>query len=469
MKKLLQITALSLLLSCQIEDKNAPLPADSFIKYYGVLAEQEAKDLEPIVTNGEITGFVILGTQTVEDGTKDYYVAKTDLEGNLVTSNTFGLKRLFRELNFVNQNDSTSTEDAAARIETIPGGYLVVGTSSFSQTAPGVNIVDLSFITYAFLDENLQLAATDSVVYQFGTVNVTPPNNIQRDLIGNDIIALSDGNYLLVGAIEALSFPTDPTSTETDLNFFIRKFNRSGTIWERSIYGLKGGLDDVLVRAFELSNGNIALFGYNEQVGSNGEGGTNVAFREINQNGNIVNSSSIGIPEEDPTFALSDVLSNVIVRPGGYLAVGTTTNTNDETFAFFMNIDDNGISLWKKTLVSAFTSGGVPLQTRGLGATATRTNDFVIVGNYPSFRTDVESINGVASRGQEAMFMRVSQTGEEMEGFETNYGLGDGNDTAVDAITMPDGKIMIAATIDFGGGVKMISLIKLNDTGRLDR
>ena len=66
------------------------------------------------------------------------------------------------------------------------------------------------------------------------------------------------------------------------------------------------------------------------------------------------------------------------------------------------------------------------------------------------------------------MFVKFSQGSAPVAGAESFFGLADGNDTVVDAVTLPDGKIVAVANVDFGGGVKLISIIKLNDDGSLD-
>ncbi len=452
MKKLFYIFLAAFLASCQIEDDNAPIPEDGFIKYFGVLADQEAKDLEPIwnADSSDIEGFAILGSQQLEGESKEYFVAITDASGNLVNSTTFGYNRPLGRIDITGDGvpDTLQADDVPARITTLPNGYAVIGTSTF--TIPPVDVVDLSVMSFAFLDRDLNRLA-DTVLVR---TNFRPEigQNDESDFIGNDILRLSDGSILLVGAQES----------STDLDFFARRFTLQpfSLIWEET-YGLKGGgLDDVFIRGFEKDNGNIALFGYSDDFGNNGEGGTNVTFIELNTNGNIVSSNSLGIPDAG-ALLFDDVLTDVVEKPGGYMAVGTST-VNELTYSFFMDIDENGLSARKDTLGSEFVLSNVALQTQAFGVTASRSNDFIIVGQYPTFRTDDQS------RGAEAMFLRINQIGEKVEGFENNYGLGDGNDSAVDAVVLPDGKIVVLATIDFGGGVKMISLIKLNDTGELD-
>lgn len=464
MKKLFYISIILSFVSCQIEDKNAPQPSESFIKYFGELADQEAADLEPIwnADSSDVDGYVLFGTQEIEGQSKDYYVAISDANGHLVRSKSFGFRLPVDGLDITGDGvpDSVFADESASRIHAVPNGYVVVGTSTISsivgQTTNGgnrsVEILDLSLATIAFFDGELNLLG-DRVFPVFGDVNIF--NDQQLDLFGHDIIPLADGGFLLIGAKE----------TDTDLDFYARRFSISGTsittVWERT-YGFKnGGLDDVFVKGFEKSNNNLALFGYSEDLGAEGEEGVNVTFIELNQNGNIVRSNSNGIEDSSP-FLAEDILEDVVEKAGGYLAVGTST-TNDSKSAFFMDINAQGIAVSKGVLQSDFQLNEEGLQTMGTAAAQTQSKDFIIVGNYPSFRTDTET------RAGEALFARLDQSGVKKTGFETNYGLGDGNDSAEGIVLLPSGKMVVIATVDFGGGVKMISLIKLNDTGQLDR
>lgn len=466
MKKLFYIPIIFSLVSCQIEDKNAPTPNESFIKYFGELADQEAADLEPIwnADSSDVEGYVLFGTQEIDGQSKDYYVAVTDPNGQLVRTVSFGFQLPFQGLSIDGDSepDVVLANESASRIHTIPNGYVVVGTSTISsfvgQTTTGtpnrsVEIPDLSFATIGFLDSELNLLG-DRVFPVFGDVDIL--NDVQLDLIGNDIIPLADGGFLLIGGKE----------TDTDLDFYARRFSIEGSditvTWERT-FGLKGGgLDDVFVKGFEKSNNNLALFGYSEDLGTEGEQGTNVTFMELNENGNIVRSNSNGIDDNGVIIA-EDIVTDVVEKSGGYLVVGTSTS-NDSTSAFFMDVNTRGITSSKGVFESEFVLNGRALETEAAGVAQSQTNDFIIVGSYPSFRT-----TDTDSRAGEAMFTRLDQSGSKRTGFEKNYGLGDGNDSAQDIVLLPNGKMVIIATVDFGGGVKMISLIKLNDTGELDR
>ncbi|MEP1096272.1 MAG: hypothetical protein ABJG78_14245 [Cyclobacteriaceae bacterium] len=455
MKKLFYIAALSLFISCQIEDDNAPGPEESFIKYLGVIADQEAKDIEPIYADDGVTldGFVIFGTQKQADSLdSDYYIVRTDALGNIETTATIDPNGAVEglDLDGNDQDDVLTGNEIAGQIEVLPGGgFIAIGSTSVTDQAK--DLTDFRFISLVVLDAELNVLR-EVTAFNENSTRTTPLN-----LEGNDITVLSDGSLLIVGAIETLDGDTD---------YYYRKLD-GGTdaISFTKTLGLAGAAnDDVLVRAFETDKQTIALFGYSERIGNAGQIGTNVSYVEVNQNGNPTGGSgNFGIPDTvDASNVLrvfNDVLTDVVEKPGGYMAVGTAT-IDASSFAFFMDIDFDGISRRKGRLLSEFDP---TLTTKAFGVSTTITNDFVVVGQYTNFRF------GLEQRGEEAMFQRINQVGEKVEGFESNYGLGDGNDNAADVITLADGKIVVATTIDFGGGIRMIGLIKLNDTGELDR
>ncbi|MEQ9401941.1 MAG: hypothetical protein RIM99_00030 [Cyclobacteriaceae bacterium] len=457
MKKLFYTSIVLLFVSCQFEDDNAPKPTDEFIKYIGALADHEAKDIEPLYADDGTTleGFVIFGTQQQQDLTVDYYVAITDASGNLINDASFDASGfIFGDINgngIINQQDSVNSQESAGQIEVLSNGFLITGTSSFTQNLLGAN--EYQFITYAFLDQNLSATST-GLIRADTSRNISGLQNVTRDMIANDMISLSDGTFLLIGAKE--------NAAETDLDFYIRKFDQTTIYWEKSI-GFGSG-DDVLVRAFENDDQSIALFGYSNDPGINGSAGINATYVLVNQNGNILDSNSNGILEANAIDVNDDVLTDVIETSGGYAVVGTSTRSSSEqSFSFFMSMNKNGVAQFSDIISSRFVEAEASIQSKALALTQTTSNEFVVVGEYPSFRV------GAENKGGEAMFVGVDQVGNPIQGLESNFGLEGGNDVANDAITLPDGKIVVACTIDFGVGVKLISLMKLNDSGSLDR
>ncbi|WP_436516184.1 hypothetical protein [Ekhidna sp. To15] len=448
-----------LVVSCQIEDDNAPTPDEAYIKYYGDLTSFEARDIEIVYDQtGEIAeGLVVFGMRTNESGDDDYFVLRTDLEGNFVDSVYFGFENATdRDFTGDGIPDIFKGVERAGQIHSIPGGgFITIGTSSITETV--LDISDFQILTVGFLDADLNLQ-NDTLL-----ALVSEVDNVELDLIGNDVIVLSDGSLLLAGAKEF-----DRGGGVTDFDNYFLKFNfTDGVIFENT-QGVAGeDENDILVRAFEKASGNIVLIGYSNSpslLGENeGNNGTNAYYLEISPNGTPVNFAAYGFEDPNSDVVFNENVNNVIQTSSGYSIVGTSMTSQNENFSFVMNLSNNGIYLsGSNHLVSTYNGENNIVQTQGLGVTQAANNDIVMVGQYEAF------VSGNLSRGGEGMFVKFDQAANPIAGAESFFGLADGNDSVVDAVTLPDGKIAAVANVDFGGGVKLISIIKLNDNGSLD-
>lgn len=466
MKQLVGLLIFScFIISCQIEDDNAPAPNESFTKYYGELTSYEAKDIEIILDAGGVpTGFVVFGTVLVDQGNRDFFVMTTDLDGNLLDSAQYGFGVETRtDWTGDGIDDSFIGDEAAGQIEVVPGfGYLIVGTSTIDEpSAEPEPISDLSLLSFGAIDLDLNIlrGPDDS-----DSLTVIPGDaNLELDLIGNDVIVLSDNSILLVGARE---FNRGGGVTDFD-NYFLRLSDNPGDSFEES-QGIAGdGQDEQVVRAFEKADGTLVMIGYNNRPSAlgenNGDNGTNAYYLEIDPNGSVPgNGLTYGIDDGVDNVRFDDVVTSAISTESGFVIAGTSTTSQGQDFGFVMNLSRNGVHLSNSTLPSSFDG----IQTRVNGLTLADDKDVVLVGQYPSFNA---TVNGQAlSKSGEGLFMKVDQSSNPIAGYETNFGLTDGNDQIVDAVTLPDGKIVAVANVDFGGGVQLISIIKLNDSGNLE-
>lgn len=468
MRNLLLIAITTILVvSCQIEDDNAPAPDEAFVKYFGELTSYEAKDIEIVYdATGEVAeGLVVFGVKTSDFGDDDFFVLRTDLDGNFIDSASFSFEdNLGYDLSGDGNPNIVRGNEIASQIQpTSDGGFIAIGTSSITETL--LDISDWQILTIAFLDNELNLL-NDSVL-----IIPAEANNFELDLIGNDVIVLDDGSLLIAGAREF-----DRGGGVTDFDNIFLKINGNGTSFLNT-QGVSGdGEDDILVRAFEKeSGGNIVLIGYSNSPSllgeNNGLNGTNVYYLEISSTGTPVNFAAYGFENADPAIAAvyNEQVNNVIRTPSGYSIVGTSSTSTNLEYAFVMNLSNNGVYLsgnsFDNSAFNTVNEQGVEtniLQSQGLGITQAANNDIIMVGKYQSFVTETES------RGGEGMFVKFNEASIAIDGEESFFGLADGNDSVVDAVTLPDGKVVAVANVDFGGGVKLISIIKLNDDGSLD-
>lgn len=451
MKNIFYIFFIISLVACRIEDKDAPKPEDSFIKYYGAASTSyEMVDMEIIYTDDtktEVLNIIFLGTRTEEDSRSDIYLLKTDASGIFLADASFSY-------------DSNSA-DVARQISTAGENILVVGNTTTSPDSDNREGVVWNEFTLDLVPVT-QPSANTTLFSIFGN-----PSNGNR-VSGNDIIQTTDGNFVLVGnyitqtndqqyfrlKIDAsqkadISYPSNPTNTDDALMWFV-----SGGV----------GASDDFLKVFE--NGTQLAFIGNSTFKDSKDasiGGINVRVITANSVGVTVSDGSYGFNPKGANPNANDLMNDAIQIDGGYVITGTSSFGNDSR-AFFISVGLDASRNASSILTSSFTLGADSIDNSGIGITRGIRNDYVIVGQYPDFRTGT----GVVSKAAEAMFYRTNQDGEPLYGFESNYGLIDGDDRAVVAKTLPDGKIIVGSTIDFGGRSTLLSLIKLNDTGQLD-
>ena len=453
-------------LGCHVEDGDAPSPEEGFIKYYGELTSYEASDIEIVYDEtGEVAlELVVFGTKRATNGDRDYFVLRTDLDGNPIDSVSFGLNfALDEDITGDGEPDEVRTDEIAGQIEQIPGlGFVAVGTSVINENI--LEISDYRVISYFFLN-------SESPISVLGFDLIEQDEEEQNlDLIANDIRLLSNGNLLIVGAKE---FDRGGGVTDLDSYFLRLSVEADTTIRIFEEYrGVQGdGEDEEIMRAFEKPGGNLVFIGSSNSpsvLGENfGFNGQNVLFLETDANATPINSLTYGF-EDNNTDVLSRIYDEqvfgAIESSSGYAIAGTSSTSNNEEFGFLMNLSGNGIFLSGSNHDSStYNLDNRVIQNRGLGLTQATGNSLVLLGQYLSF---VEGTN--TPRGGEGMFVGFDKGANPIEGSENFFGLSGGNDQIVDAVTLPDGKIVTVSNIDFGGGVQLISLMKLKADGTFE-
>lgn len=468
--------------SCQIEDEFTPSPEDAYIKYYGELTSYRATDIEIQEEAGEPTHLLVLGSKLTQHGDDDLFLLRTDLFGNIVDSVSFGFNTIIDAdrdgvPDFDIDQNGTFDENDVFRGNDTPGKLLVtnefifvVGTTSITANLNNRTISDWKQLILAIIPRSANLGELNneslSLLAFASERNINNPNSTVLDLIGNDIVSLQGGGLLLVGSQEI-----DRGGGITDFDSFLIKIQlglNSPILFERTLGVELDGEDESIIRAFEKDNGNIVLIGHgysSSRLGENdGNNGRNVFFTEVDPNGTPITSRYYGVDhiDEANTAIFNEEVKDAIDVGNGYIIAGTSSTSQSESFGFAMNLNENGDFIAGGSLPSgSFLDGNTALQTAINGVTETIDNELILVGRYPGFST------ASAAKSGEALFMKVDQSIDQVEGHEANFGLTDGDDEFADAVTLPDGSIVVAGSMDFGAGTKLFTIIKLNDTGSL--
>lgn len=436
------IALLGLVFSCQIEEQDTPLPIDNFIKFYGEMSVSYTLADIGVHYNesGAVEAYFLLGTSFRENDS-NLYIIKTNPEGSIVSDTTLSF--------------GTSALDVARRLHIAGDSVFVLGHTTFRSNSNNL----LNGIIWTCLNANNLMPVIDFPSGHVLDTILIDTTSAGLSIRGNDILKTSDENVVIVG-----NFDQNPEDQQ-HFRLKLDVFNPDNLLWFRP-NGV--GTDDDLVRAFEEDDGSMVFIGNTQSPGSKrGEGGLNVTWIRTNSDGIPIDGKSHGVAIGN-NINSNEYVADAIQKPGGYVVTGTSSGTFNE-FAFTMNLSSNGDLLSGDTLTSLFKSRTIStrsINSRGLAITRGINSDLFIVGVYPDFRPS--SLSNDINRGHEAMFIRVDQGGKPIEGFETHYGLENGDDMASAALTLPNGKILVGATIDFGSGITLMSLIKLNDTGLLD-
>jgi len=422
----LLLFVISLLIACSTESEITP--ADFFVKYYGTQDEQRATDFQV----NDAGQFIVFGTRKFDDETaNDFYLLKIDEQGNLINSVTLGIE----------DTAGNANNELACRIKVIDEGYLIVGSTAQLDEA----LIPLQRLLYwAHLDENFEVV----------TQVIDTVNGGVGDLEGTDIYFTSGDSVLISGYSDAFENNQSGQPEDGTTKLFVGKWSLDGALGWKKTYGFAGSNDEAKA-VFEKPNGDIIIFGVTDEVGSNGEGGQNVVVYQLNRYG----TSPVGqVPRYG--FEGDDELNRVVSIAGGYALVGTSFVGNISN-PFIMILDNDARMVSKDNLVFEVDfNPGDPFDGIGLGVTRAANNDFVVVGRV----LDYEDENDLA-KNNEMMFIRTTQSGQQISESLKNFGLVAGNDEAISALTLDDGAIVVLGTSDFGSGVTLITLMKMNADG----
>ncbi len=418
--------ALCWVMACTVDSDITP--ADVFVKYYGTQDEQRAADFQ-VDAEGQ---FVIFGTRKVDDETgNDFYLLKVDQQGNLINTVTLGIE----------DTAGNANNELAYRLKVIDQGYLIVGSTAPLNEAliPGQRL-----LYWAHLNEDFGVE----------TQVIDTVNGGVGDLEGTDIYYTSGDSVLITGYSDAFENNQSGQPEDGTTKLFVGKWSLDGELGWKKTYGFAGS-NDKAKAVFEKSDGDIVVFGVTDEVGSNGEGGQNVVVYQLNRYG----TSPVGqVPRYG--FEGDDELNRVIRITGGYAVVGTSFVGNVSN-PFIMILDEDARLVSQDNLVFEVDfKEDDPFDGVGLGVTRAANNDFVVVGRV----LDYEDENDLA-KNNEMMFIRATQSGQKIPESVQNFGLVAGNDEAISALTLDDGSIVVLGTSDFGSGVTLITLMKMNADG----
>ena len=247
-------------------------------------------------------GYAIAGlTQTVgtEDG--DFWLIKTDKDGNEEWNRTYGEEKF---------------ETAHSLVETSDGGYALAGdTQSFGAG-----------------DSDYWLVKTD----ENGNEEWNQTYDKGADERARSLVEASDGGYVLAGDISYSSVDLDYGWYEA----WLVKTDENGNMeWDRT-YGREGF--DGAYGLVEASDGGYVLAGFTQMIW--GDGWNDFWLVKTDPNGNSDWSKTYGGDRPQNAYGL------VEASDGGYVLVGFTDFSDAERSAFWLvKTDKDGDMVWNQT------------------------------------------------------------------------------------------------------------------------
>ena len=419
---------------CVPNDSDGPRPSDVFVKFYG-LGSNEAIDI--VRTS---TGEIIVLAQNTVNGVSDFYLLKTDEGGNEIASRIIDL--------------ADGSDDHPKRLKPIgEDEFMIVGYIQSEDEETGI---DHFTGVWAKINSDLEIIS-----------NGSPGGNgfnFMDSLIAVDIVKTSDAaeTFVLLGhsSVASRRYAGDQTPAG-EFQIYMGKVDDQDSVYWQKSHGYSG--NESALSIFELENRGFLVVGSTRAV-LDEYTGTNLYIFETNEFGTADEGALVtGIPGADPTG--DDIPYTVKKSSLGYSIVGSTEDAaTGASRGFHLAVSPSG-QLIDNSVSVLYNDFGFEC----VATTFSRTlnNELMVLGYMENFLINQGEGGGSTTKNEEILVMRVSPILGRLEGFDQNYGTTVGSDQAVGAITLPDGDVLVAATIDFGSGTTMVGLLRLNANGEL--
>jgi regulation of enolase protein 1 (concanavalin A-like superfamily) len=260
-------------------------------------------------------GFIIGGTtKSFGAGLYDIYLIKTNANGDTLWTKTFG---------------GVDWELGNSMEQTLDGGYILTGTT-------------LSF------GNNVYLLKIDSI----GNILWSKTFGGNYGEHGNSVQQTTDGGYIITGTTWSLG----------GYDIYLIKTDPNGdSLWTKT-FGGTGGDEAYFVR--QTTDGGYIITGYTDSFGA---GLFDIYIIKTDLNGNLLWSKTFGGIDNEDGRSVQQTMD------GGYIIVGNTFNASGSDICL-IKTNANGDSLWTKTFSGISDASGNSIQQ-------TMDGGYIIVGN----------------------------------------------------------------------------------------
>ncbi len=254
-------------------------------------------------------GFALLGeTQSKGEGRADFWLVKTDIDGNVLWDKTYGDSR---------------TNAGFSLIQTFDGGFGLLGVTAQQDT--GASIFDFHFIKTDHLGNTIFERIYGGVESDFA----------------RSIVQTTDGGFILFGQTESRG--------AGQRDFWLIKTNTIGNVLWDNTYG--GGQDEFAFKLIPLREGGFGLFGSTE---SQGAGNFDMYLIVTDENGNIIFSNTYG------GISFDSGRSIVQTSNEEFTVIGITTSKGQgENDYWLVHTDKSGDLEWDRTFGGTEDDSGI--------------------------------------------------------------------------------------------------------------
>jgi uncharacterized delta-60 repeat protein len=338
-------------------------------------------------------GYAVAGrTRSFGAGGDDIYVVKLNISGNVQWTRTIG---------------GRSWDEAQSIIQSIDGGYVVVGgTSSFGEGGRDIYVVKLD---------------------SSGNVQWTRTIGGGSDDLANSIIQSRDGGYVVAGWTSSFG--------EGGWDIYIVKLDSSGNVeWTETI---GGSSDDLANSIIQSRDGGYVVAGWTSSFGA---GGSDFYVVKLDSSGNVEWTETIGGGSNDKAHSI------IQSSDGGYVVAGGTSSFGASGSHFYVvKLDSLGNVQWTKTIGGGYDEARSIIQSSDGG--------YVVAGWTSSF----------GAGGWDMYVVKLDSSGN-VQWTETIGG--SGNEEAQSIIQSIDGSYVVAGyTSSFGAGSFDMYVVKMTPSG----
>jgi len=394
----------------------------AFVKVYGGSQSDSFQDV--IATRDG--GFAAIGyTQSIDGDVSDnetqvnmYWVVKTDANGNIQWSKTYGGNDDDRGqsliqtqdggyalVGFAKSGDGDATENAGFHDQWIvklnSSGDLEwqksFGFSGSDQAFSIIQTTDGGYFTAGFLDVTASEGAGNEgrhgVGEFWGHKLDAQGNLLWRRYFGgsnNDraysVLETADEGILMVGATESADF--DITESKGSYDFWALKLDNQGTmLWQKN-YG--GSEIEIAYAAVQTQDGNFLLIGDTRSSDgdiSNLKGSADVWLVKINNQGAILWEKTLGGSSFDTARDIAVNGDGFVITGASRSNDGEVTENKGQSDFWIAQLDDKGTIKWQKTI------GGSELDF-GYGVASNAQGSIMVAGDTQSTNNDITNAKG---------------------------------------------------------------------------